>query len=156
MNGIRPVDWDDPEAAAGAVAWLRDSLSEGELPRWRAVGLPAAQVPLLVHLPPPESGGDEHARWRSAFRRGLCYFRRGPGFVQVKDVRDPTSSAGFVLDVPEVIEVFLRCLRPTPATGVDADAAEVLLHERLLLRVGDQLVTLPYRMRRWPVPAMAV
>jgi hypothetical protein len=139
-----------------AVAWLRDSLSEGDVHAWRASGLPAAQVSLLLHLPPPETGGGEHDRWRSAFRRGLCYYRRGPGFVQVKDVREPGRSATFLLDVPEVIEVFLRCLRPTSMTEVDPDAAKALIEERLMLRVEDQLVTLPYHMRRWPVPAMAV
>lgn len=156
MSVVRPVAWTAPGAAVEAVAWLRDSLSEGHVPTWRASELPTAQMPLLVHLPPPETGGGEYNQWRSAFRRGLCYYRRGPGFVQVKDVREPGRSASFVLDVPEVIEVFLRCLRPTPVAEVDPDAAEALLEERLMLCVEDQLVTLPYHMRRWPVPAMAV
>ncbi|MDF5754395.1 DUF5825 family protein [Spongiactinospora sp. TRM90649] len=156
MNGVRTVDWGAAGTGADAVAWLRDGLSDGDTPRWRVAGLPEAQVPLLLHLPPPESADGPHDRWRSGFRLGLCYYRRGPGFVQVKDVREPERSASFVLDVPELVEVFLRCLRPTRAADVDPDAAGALLDERLLLRLGDRLVTLPYHMRRWPVPAMAV
>ncbi|MEV0326829.1 DUF5825 family protein [Micromonospora echinospora] len=100
-----------------------------------------------------------HYEVKSTFRLGLCYYRQGPGFLGVRDVRDPAESAVYVLDEPPLREAFLRCLTPQrlddwPAQG--QAAAEELIAEGLLLRRGGLAVTLPYRMRVWPVPATAV
>jgi len=113
----------------------------------------------LYHLPPPRQDGsaDERVlRWQAAFRPGLCYYRTGPGFVEVRDVRRPADAARLTIDDQLLISVFTTCLSPTAAADLDADslaAAETLLAERLLLRFADVLLTAPYRMRRWPIPA---
>jgi hypothetical protein len=153
------IRWDDGPATLGAVAALRDAFGTGRVLNWRVEAMPRTVVPLLWHLPPPGNAAPDFAEWRSVFRPGLCYYRRGPGFVQVKDVRDPEEAGSFTIDEPHVLRAFLRCLRPTALTDLDAlerDAAEALLDERLLLRAADQVVVLPYRMRRWPVPAMGL
>jgi hypothetical protein len=161
-DGLPPdlaVRWDDAPATLGAVAALRDAFGMGRVLNWRAEAIPQTVVPLLWHIPPPENAAPDFAEWRSVFRPGLCYYRRGPRFVQVKDVRDPEEAGSFTIDEPHVLRAFLRCLRPTALTDLDAlerDAAEALLDERLLLRAADQVVVLPYRMRRWPVPAMSL
>lgn len=155
----RLVRWDEPTAALQVIADVRDAMSAGRILGWRAETIPPAAAPLLWHLPPPSGVGQELRDWRARFRAGLCYYRRGPGFVQVKDVREPDDAAGIVLDQPAVLGVFSRCLRPTSLADLDpaeGDAAEALLAERLLLRIADEVLVLPYRMRRWPVPAMAL
>jgi hypothetical protein len=150
------------EAAALEVIRLRRQMALGPAGPW-AAALPAGfDTRLLHHLPPPAPAGPQPGdpglgRWRQAFRPGLCYYRMGPGFVQVKDVREPSSAAWITLDQPPLIEVFLRCCeQPVPLAGQVGDgqaALEVLLRENLLLRFGELVTAAPYRMRRWPIPA---
>jgi len=106
---------------------------------------------------PPGAGLDH---WRRAYRYGSCHFRRGPGFVQVKDARDPAGPlVVLVADHPDLVATFLRCLDPTPLAALDATgrtAVDLLLAERLVLLAGGAVLTLPHRMRRWPVPYNAV
>ncbi|WP_220447522.1 DUF5825 family protein [Nonomuraea diastatica] len=86
-------------------------------------------------------------------------YRRGPGFLQVKDMRDPAAAARMIIDDGALGSAFTHCLRPRrlPDLGAaERDAVDVLIDERLVLRCGDLVVTLPNRMRRWPVPAMSV
>ncbi|XRQ15868.1 DUF5825 family protein [Actinomadura welshii] len=151
--GLRPVQ------TARFIAWLRDRLSEGIVARWHGRVTPALLDPALHHLPPPRGADPETRDWRSRFRLGLCYYRQGPGFIQIKDVRDPAGSAAFVLDDPLLVRTFTRCLVPRSAADADAgetEAIDALVAERLLLRLDDLVVTLPSRMRRWPVPALDV
>jgi hypothetical protein len=76
--------------------------------------------PPLAPSPPPQDTPDDPRvqLWRSAFRPGLCHFRMDPGFIQVKDIRDPVAAARLTIDDGPLIEVFLRRLRP--ARPVDA------------------------------------
>jgi hypothetical protein len=147
---------DSPRQTADFIAWLRDRMSEGLVARWHGEVIPSLTGPALHHLPPPQDDDDAIGVWRSRFRLGLCYYRRGPGFIQIKDVRDPSASAAFVLDDPLLIRVFTRCLVPTRMPEVAPDergAIEALLAEGLMLQLEDLVVILPYRMARWPIPA---
>jgi hypothetical protein len=165
----------DEQAAASFLARVRDALSAGTLTRWRGTIPRHVDTEQLHHLPPPDpvspdddgdgrrsggAGDDARAsRWRAAFRPGLCYYRMGPGFIQVKDVRDATAAARFTLDDAGQIELFLRCLRPVrlqALRGENIETARLLLSERLLMRFGDFVTTAPHRMRRWPIPARGV
>ncbi|UFQ20003.1 MULTISPECIES: DUF5825 family protein [Streptomyces] len=127
---------------------------------------PAADLtgPALHHLPPPAAPNhakapDPHDTWRQRHRYGLCYFRRGPGCVSVKDSRAPDATAHFTLDDPGLRTGFLHALTPRPAhhlTPRQREAARLLVHENLLWQSpGGHLVTLPTRMLRWPIPATA-
>jgi Family of unknown function (DUF5825) len=146
---------------ATAVALLRDCATAALRVRWRAGPESGLDLSLLHHLPPP-AGPPAPAldRWRRAYRYGSCHFRLGPGFVQVKDARDPAGlPVVLVADHPDLIATFLRCQDPTPLDALDATgrtAVDLLLEERLLLLAGGVVLTLPHRMRRWPVPYNAV
>jgi hypothetical protein len=153
------------EAAALEVIRLRRQMTLGTAEPW-AAALPAGfDTRLLHHLPPPPAPaspgpqGDDPGLtlWRSAFRPGLCYHRRGPGFVQVKDVRDARSAAWITLDQEPLIEAFLRCCdQPVSLAGQDGNdraALEVLLRENLLLQFGELVTAAPYHMKYWPIPA---
>ena len=154
----------DPVATAWAVALLREGQSSGMAVQWRAVRRGAFELSALRHLPPPQSldgasQDTELASWRDGHAYGRYYFRIGPGFVHVKDVRTPSDAVRLVLAEPGVRDTFLRCLRPTRvATLPDSERAAVseLVAEGLVLRVGELAVTVVPRMRRWPVPAGAV
>ena len=160
---------DDPVALGGdaattawAVALLRECASWGLLVHWEGTAQPAFDATELHHLPPPRSLDGRSpalARWRENHRYGSLHFRLGPGFIHVKDVRNPVRGMRYQLSDAGTIGVFTRCLRPARLTDLsepERAEAESLAADRLLLRVGDLLVTLPSRMRRWPVPVDAV
>jgi hypothetical protein len=144
------------EAAAAEVARLRTRMELGADDSW-AVPLPdGLDTRLLHHLPPPPAGvaSPGAAAWRAAFRPALCYYRRGPGFISVRDLRG--SGSRIIIDDEILIAVFLRAGEPVrlaEETGEERAALEFLLAENLLLASGGLAVAAPYRMRRWPVPA---
>lgn len=148
-----------PEPTLWFIGLLRDRLSEGVITQWRGELVDTMDVTVLHHLPPPTGVDSRIDEWRAAFRVGLCYFRKGPAFIQIKDVRNAEASANFILDDPALIFAFTRFLQPRSLTRLEPterDATDTLLAEGLLLRVGDHATTLPYRMSRWPVPATLV
>jgi hypothetical protein len=159
----RPVTLDvsQPDTTLKFIAWLRDQQTEAVDVAWSALIDPELDTTLLFHLFPPEPNAtaeepDEVRRWRAAHRPGMCYYRLGPGFIQVKDMRQAETAAQFLLDEPPLMNAFTGCLRPCELDGLEPAerrAVEALVAERLLLRLGDRVTTLPSRMRRWPVPS---
>ena len=150
-----------PERTVEFVAWLRDLESDTVRVTWPATIEEGLDTTLLHHLSPPSDTGTDDAvrQWRAAYRPALCYYRLGPGFVQVKDTRRTEDAARFLLDEPVLVAAFTRCLRPTRVTDLSRDertAAELLAAERLLLWQGGWATTLPNRMRLWPVPSHLV
>ncbi|MBY8843613.1 DUF5825 family protein [Streptomyces sp. SP2-10] len=147
---------------AEAVRFLRECQALGLRVSWRATGTPSYDPALLRHLPPPAELGSwrtESAAWRAAHRHGSLYHRRGPDFVTVLDRRRPGTAARLTLDHPSLHGTFLRLLEPTPVDALDAvgrEALGLLAAERLVLSAGGWAVTLPPRVRRWPVPCTAI
>jgi Family of unknown function (DUF5825) len=153
----------EPRSTALFVAFLRDSATYLTRVEWRGTLADTVDPALLHHLPPPldlGAGSDEVvARWRARYRYGACYYRCGPGFILVKDVRVAASAARYTLDDPVLVATFLRCREPTALnalTDEQREAASLLHAERLVLRMADVVVGLPIRMLHWPIPAMAV
>lgn len=146
-----------PELTLKFICYLRDTLSRGTVPHWRGELLPPLSLSMLCHLPPPAGTGDNESEWRERFRSGLFYYRHGPGFIQIKDLRE--DAAVLILDDPVLISVFTRALEPMSLGRLSHDereAVDALIAERILLRLGADVVTLPHRMKRWPIPAYAV
>ena len=155
------LDPSAPHATLTFIAWLRDRHTDAVEVSWPAVVDPGLDTTLLFHLPPPAPapearGVDAVWRWRAAHRPAMCYYRVGPGFIQVKDVRQAETAARFVLEDPSQIGAFTRCLEPCRLTNLapgERAAARMLVGERLLLQLDDWVTTLPSRMRHWPVPS---
>ncbi|GAA3156843.1 DUF5825 family protein [Streptomyces echinatus] len=149
-------------ATAEAVRFLRECQGLGLGVSWRAAGAPAYDPGLLSHLPPPAApaaGHDGWAAWRTGHAHGTLYHRRGPDFVTVLDRRERGAAVRLTLDHPALHATFLRLLEPTPVDALDADGREalgLLAAERLVLARGGWAVTLPPRIRRWPVPCTAI
>ncbi|MFC5751499.1 DUF5825 family protein [Actinomadura rugatobispora] len=160
----KPLDLGgDPAATTQAVALLRDLAPTGQHVDWRGRVTGPIDLSLLHHLPPPAElehgpgdGTDAKEAWARSHDFGSCYYRMGPGFLQVKDVRNPSSPTQTVLDDPELIDAFTTCLTPTRVRALQAAALRDLVRRRLLLLVDDLAVTLPYRLTRWPVPFFAI
>jgi hypothetical protein len=152
----------DPARTAAAVAALRDHESARTTRRWRGRLAGSLDLGLLHHLTPPDElqgAAAQAGQWRRRYSYASCYYRQGPGFILVKDRRDPSRAARFVLDEADMIALFTRCLAPTSVRDMSArerDLVQDLQDERLLLRCKDIAVVLPIRMRRWPVPFNAV
>jgi hypothetical protein len=157
-------DGDDPLATLLFLRRLRQAAGEGAALDWRAgegagldwrVDLLAAGGRLLHHLPPPVSGPDASAvaAWRAAHRPGLCHYRRGPGFLLVSDARGGAAVTTTLAGEPA--EVFTRYLDVGPAPAADP-VFDRLVTLGLILPLGDLALTLPYRIRRWPIPCTSI
>jgi Family of unknown function (DUF5825) len=154
----------DAEDAAGSLEFLRflrDSLSHGLRVHWNGrigAGLP---VRSLSHLTPPSGGATlafnpAVAAWRRRFTYGRCYWRSGPGFAQVSDSRGGRTDASWTLSDAPTLDLFLRLMQPTDIAdcgereAVDRALATLCARE-IVVRLGDRLLSLPYRLRHWPV-----
>ncbi|QTE01525.1 DUF5825 family protein [Streptomyces cyanogenus] len=149
-------------ATAEAVRFLRECQGLGLGVSWRATGTPSYDPRVLRHLPPPaELPGDPDllASWRAGHAHGALYHRRGPDFVTVVDRRERGTAVRLTLDHPALHATFLRLLEPTAVAALDAverEALGLLTAERLVLAGGGWAVTLPPRIRQWPVPCTAI
>ncbi|WP_225826990.1 DUF5825 family protein [Streptomyces naphthomycinicus] len=147
---------------AEAVRFLRECQGRALRVSWRATGTPGCDPGVLCHLPPPaELPADPGAlaAWRAGHAHGVLHHRRGPDFVTVLDRRERGTAVRLTLDHPVLLATFLRLLEPTPVDALDAaerEALGLLCAERLVLAGGGWAVTLPPRIRQWPVPCTAI
>jgi hypothetical protein len=143
----------EPQAAR-FLAWLRDQLGRGTVVDWSG-DIPATiDTTELHHLPPPRETGDPRVdAWRAAFRPGLCYYRNGPGFLEVRDLRRPGDAVRMTITDERLTKAFRRCAEPVHFSELDQAVLSILSAEHLVLRVADLVLTAPYRMARWPIPA---
>jgi hypothetical protein len=141
---------------------LREATSHAVRLRWTLAGVPCFPLRTHVHLVPPIGGTDREAadyarEWSGSYRYGCYYYREGPGFVTVKDVRpdgDPVR-----MTIGEGAEHFLAMSRARTEGDLGDEAAALLgtaEQAGLLIRESGRLLVLPYRMRHWPVPYVAV
>ena len=140
---------------------LRDAMSQGVAITWRGSIDPRIDTSLLHHLPPPTRCSPAFDDWRSSHRPGLCYYRRGPGFVNVKDVRSAEAAVRFSIDVDDdggddPITTLEGVCGVEDLSARGRSLLDELTRERLALRLGEFATLLPYRMRRWPVPSLEV
>jgi hypothetical protein len=145
-----------PDASLGFLRWLREATAAGRHPVWSGSVGADVEIELLYHLVPPQSlnhPGDA-ARWRDAFRPGLCHYRKGLGFLTVYDARSG-SAVREVVDHPDELAVFELYRDPCqlPERGRPLyDAVARLARRRLLLPMGRWGLILPYRATRVSIP----
>lgn len=140
------ADTADPADAASDADRDSGRGGEGDGDGWKALG----------HLQPPNALPGLSARaeaerlraWRAGHYVGLCLWRQGPGFVQIRD-RRWGSLARFTVDEPHYQEAVNRLAYGATAADVPADALSDFTAERLVLPVGELNWWAPYRVRRW-------
>ena len=150
----------DAEFDIRFIRFLREALSCLLTVKWSLATSAPADIGGICHLPPPSTPASGDAdRWRRGYGFGHCYYRRGPGFVHVVDVRDPDDAARFLLDEPAAVEAFglladavMLCDVPPLAGELAAQLADA----GLLLQIGAWATLLPHRLERWPLPCTAV
>jgi len=146
----------------GLVRLLREAASVGLPVRWELGAVHGIDIPLLVHLPAPVASSaliPDVAEWQRRHQPGLCYYRVGPGFVQIKDVRQPEGSARFRITGDQELSWFARLHDVISIEQLDTPGRallDALLDARIALVSGPCATLLPHRMRRWPVPALDV
>ena len=151
------LDQRDP---AGLVSWLvslRDAASALIDVHWHGeVSVSPALVSDIVHLAPP--AGAATTPWHNLHAGSALYFRRGPGFLSVKDIRRSRRRMRITLDDPLELDLFDRVARPVEVgelTGLHRQLDD-FLDAGLVCRVGDLVVGLATHMRRWPIPYTAI
>ncbi|MGW1208882.1 DUF5825 family protein [Streptomyces sp. NPDC002499] len=158
-----PVDLTDPDGASAVAVLLaiRELTSHGIAVDWTLRMPDPAQWRALSHLHPPATvfrGSTGEAReelvvtaWRDSFHIAKCGYRRGPGFLEIRDHRWG-SFRRLVVNAPRST-AFQGLLDGVPVVA-SASTERVLerhLRENLLHRAGRYLWWTPYRLRRWPL-----
>ncbi|BCB75147.1 hypothetical protein GCM10022251_34960 [Phytohabitans flavus] len=151
------LDGTDPDALSQVRA-LREAAALATTVDWAVDLPPGLPVWTLTHLPPPREATGltpvELQEWRHRYRYGLCYYRRGPDFVVVHDDRREPATRRVVTDQAAVEALATLRLPQLPDVLPPAVRAVLpALHRHgLILRLGGQVLTLPWRPTRWPVP----
>ncbi|MFI2205621.1 DUF5825 family protein [Streptomyces sp. NPDC020192] len=156
----------DPGQAAETVAGLsliRDLTARAVLVEWdlRLPTAPADAWQALSHLQPPRriegpTGADEALRaWQQGHYLCKCLWRKGPGFVQIRD-RRWGELRRFTADEPDYEDTIERLTYGAPATSVPAAVLDDFRTEKLVLDIGPLSWWLPYRISRWLQEPMTV
>ena len=158
-----PVDLTDPDGASAVAVLLlvRELTSHGIAVDWTLRMADPAQWQALSHLYPPAAvfrgstgaANEDHVvtAWRDSFHIAKCGYRRGPGFLEIRDHRWG-SFRRLVVNAPRSTG-FQGLLDGVPAVA-SASTERVLerhLRENLVHRAGRYLWWTPYRLRRWPL-----
>lgn len=145
-----------------ALALIRELTSYAIVVDWRLhLGGHVDLWRHLCHFYPPSAvldpGGSEILRtWSARHFIGQCVYRRGPGFVQVRDRRSKSLEKIVTIDEPDYLEAIQLLLKGAETAAVSSQALADFASEDLVLHVGDRALWLPYLIRRWPIPAMTV
>jgi len=160
---------DEPVVAGDSIdddlrllRFLREATSHTLRLDWVLAGRPLVAPRDLAHLVPPTRGVGPDATacvaaWRGAYRYGTFYYRRGPGFVTVKDVRPDGDTTHLTID-GESAEAFHALAEATTLAELNPaaiDAMDDAVEFGLALRGVETVLLLPFRMRHWPVPYTA-
>jgi uncharacterized protein DUF5825 len=157
-----PPPADGGAGVVGALGLVRDLTAWGIVVDW-AVRLPEPMaLPLVLgHLFPPlrvlgPAQGDEIADvWRRKFSFGKCFWRRGQGFVEIRDRRTARHRRQ-VIDDRDLLSAIPHLADGPPIDRLDPPVRDWLRGSGLGLRIGDHVWWAPYRIRRWPSPPLAV
>lgn len=149
----------DSDELASALPILSAACSIGVEVDWWLSSISGVPVNSLAHLPPPASVGGrgdmpDLLRWKSTWRYGLFYYRRGPGFVQIRD-RRPGQDRRIILDNPNEVNAF-EGLAERSQPMEQALLATFLAADIIWESPDGTTCALPYRIRTWPTPYMGI
>ncbi|WP_420834183.1 DUF5825 family protein [Streptomyces yunnanensis] len=115
---------------------------------------------MFSHLFPPSDlegprGAEALNIWRARYHVGRCFFRRGPGFLQIRDRRHAGLRRLTVSD-PACVSAVESLAADRRADSVPAAAMSVFEKHHLAVRTGGSVWWAPYRLRRRASPSWEV
>jgi hypothetical protein len=152
----------EPESAVRTLDLIRELTAWGIVVEWRVRMTGADESwPEFGHLYPPceiedsDDAVNARAVWARSFFLGKCHYRRGPGFIEVRDHR-PGVLNRIVIDDPAYLAALSAVLDDSRARAVPEKIMRAFAAESLVLRFGDLHWWAPYRSYRWPHPPFLV
>lgn len=155
--GARCVRLPEPVTLCGSplLPLVRDLTGLGAAVDWTAhCHGGCADHDELGHLFPP--GAVTGVRnWREGYFPGRCVYRRGPGFVEVRDRRFGPLDL-FVVDDPRFLDAISAMNTGAPVAAVPSDVLADLRDARLVAEHDGRAWWLPTRVHRWPFGSIAL
>jgi hypothetical protein len=159
-EGVRRVAFKDPvdlgsPAALDALILVRELTGFGFAVDWQ-VRLPNAYDAnwrLLSHLFPPsrtQPDPEVQRTWRRDYHFFKCVYRRGPGFLQIRDRRTGSLRKMTIKD-PGARRVVDRLVAGAPVRELPSGVLNGLTKAGLVGVLGERAWWLPYRARGWPL-----
>ncbi|MBE1530425.1 DUF5825 family protein [Actinomadura algeriensis] len=143
----------DFDLAVRQLSLVRELTRIGLSVRWVLECDDDFPVSLLQHLYPPtavaQGDGGAARRWRDAYRFGSLLYRKGPGFVHVRDARTD-GARRLTLGRPAHLDAVRALDRGAPRESISPTLANGFRKHRLVAEVGPYLWWLPFRLHRWP------
>ena len=116
----------------------------------RTGAVPAEEVPA------EEAPAEEVlAGWRTSYFPSKCVFRRGPGFVEVRDRRFGSLEL-FTIDEPGHLDAIDALTDGVPVADVPAGVRRDFAEAGLIAEHAGHAWWLPMRVRRWPFPSLTI
>jgi hypothetical protein len=155
-----PVDVcrDATATSARALVLIRELTGRGMAVEWTARCADGCVADRrLAHLYPPGDilGAPGAAEWRATYFPCRCVFRRGPGFVEVRDRRFGTLEM-FTVDDPRHMAAIDAMVAGIPSESVPDEVLADFAGAGLVAEQAGHLWWLPVRVHRWPTPALMV
>ncbi|MCC3774893.1 hypothetical protein K6I33_005412 [Streptomyces sp. UNOB3_S3] len=138
-----------------ALTLVRDLTSHGIAVDWRpALDGEDESWRRLSHLYPPGEvvgRGGERVRdaWRESYFFCKCFYRHGPGFLQVRDWRTGELRR-ITIDDPAYRAAVEPLLHGQVSTSVAPAVLDAFTGAGLVDILGEYAWWMPYRVRRWP------
>lgn len=161
-QGARKVDLADPvdvrkgadlAYAVAQLSLVRELTRIGSSVQWMLECDDDFPLAPLHHLYPPaavvQGDAGAAARWREAYRFGSLMYRKGPGFIHVRDAREP-GARRLMLSREAHLDAVAALDQGAPTDSVNPAVANGFLKNRLVAEIGSYLWWLPYRLHRWP------
>ncbi|QUI29677.1 hypothetical protein H9W91_01440 [Streptomyces alfalfae] len=153
----------DPGAVLYGLSLVRDLTARAVMVEWELRLAPGAGESwrALSHLQPPAAlqgpaDAEESLRtWRRGHYLCKCLWRKGPGFIQIRD-RRWGELRRFTADEPEYEEAIGLLDHGAPADTVPRAVLDDFRGEQLILELGPYAWWLPYRVSRWLQQSIAI
>lgn len=154
------ISQQDAQRSLEFIRFLRDAISYGLQIEWKSIFKKSANIRYFIHLPPPSSGIKSRV-WNREYSYGKMFWRKGPGFILIKDMRSVSKQTRYIFDDMASLEAFQNIQTPIHLSEMQysskiKDAIHEFISEGIALQIGEYILALPYRMRNWPIPYTAI
>lgn len=151
VDAVDLASADGQAAAVRTLVLVRELTGYGIAVDWR-LRLGAERWRPLSHLCPPGEviGAEDVCReWWNGYHFFKCVYRRGPGFLQVRDRRSDVLRK-ITIDGSVHRAAVDELLEGCPAAAIPPSILRDLTTMRLVHVLGGTAWWLPYRVRQWP------